>query len=144
MSRKTLVDASSFLLALLFSYASVSKILDYERFKLQLGKSPFISGFATELSWTLPLSEIVITLFLLVNATKLLGLYGSLFILTVFTLYIGFLLKFSSYIPCSCGGLLGFLSWKQHLVFNIIFILVAVTGIVFCTSSKLMAPRSSK
>jgi hypothetical protein len=144
MSRKILLDAACFLLILLFSYAAVSKLLDYERFRLQLGKSPFISSYAGQLSWALPLSEIVITLFLLVNATKLLGLYGSLFILTVFTLYIAFLLKFSSYIPCSCGGLLGFLSWKQHLVFNIVFIFISITGIVSWAKSKLLTARTSK
>src|ERR1700761_6967038 len=106
MKARLYPELASFLLILLFTYAGVSKILDYKRFSIQLAKSPYISKYAGLLSWGLPLFEFFIVVMLLVNATRLAGLYFSLFVLSAFTAYIIILLNYSYYIPCSCGGLL--------------------------------------
>jgi len=62
---------------------------------------------------------------------RLLGLYASFSLMVMFTAYIIAITKFSDYIPCSCGGVLQNMSWNQHLIFNIGFILLAVAGIIF-------------
>ncbi|MCC9073533.1 hypothetical protein LNQ49_18305 [Flavobacterium sp. F-65] len=35
------------------------------------------------------------------------------------------MLNYSSYLPCSCGGILEKMSWLEHLIFNFIFVLLA-------------------
>jgi hypothetical protein len=37
----------------------------------------------------------------------------------------------SANLPCSCGGVIQQLSWKQHIVFNISFIVLGIAGIYF-------------
>ncbi|MGC1244316.1 MAG: MauE/DoxX family redox-associated membrane protein [Chryseosolibacter sp.] len=46
-----------------------------------------------------------------------------------FTGYIAFILTFSPYVPCSCGGILSSMGWTEHLIFNVVFTALAVAGI---------------
>jgi hypothetical protein len=60
---------------------------------------------------------------------RLKALYTSLLLMIGFTLYIILLLRFSSDLPCSCGGILEQLTWPQHIVFNSIFAFLAILAI---------------
>ena len=133
MKRSTVVEIISSLLVLLFVYTALSKLLDYSTFKSQLSKSPFITEFASTTAWALPAGELLVGLALYFGRTRMLGLYASLFLLTMFTAYIYAMLNFSYYIPCSCGGVLSKMTWGQHMWFNIFFILISIIGIVLQT-----------
>lgn len=39
------------------------------------------------------------------------------------------MMSFSKRLPCSCGGVIALLSWKQHIAFNLFFLSLAVIGI---------------
>lgn len=124
------VETVCLLYVLLFVYAAVGKLLDYENFRVQLGQSPLISSFAGWLSWTLPLSELLTALLLLIHETRIYGLYLSYFLRVLFTTYIFIILNYSASIPCSCGGVLEQMGWQEHLWFNVFFIVLAVVGII--------------
>jgi len=126
----TLIEIISALLIFLFVYAAVSKLLDYQKFQVQLSQSPLLTPFAGWVSWIIPFLEIIISLVLAFRKFRLLGLYASFSLMVMFTAYIIAIAKFSDYIPCSCGGVLQNMSWNQHLVFNIAFVLLALVGIV--------------
>src|SRR5688572_14598696 len=130
MKRSTVVEIISSLLVLLLVYTAFSKLLDYNTFKLQLSKSPFITEFATIIAWALPSIEFLVAIALVFNRTRLLGLYASLFLMTMFAAYIYAMLNFSYYIPCSCGGVLTKMTWGQHLWFNLFFITISIIGIL--------------
>jgi len=117
------------LLAMLFVYASVSKLLDYNVFKMQLSRSPFITHFSAIIAWLLPTTEIITGALFVVPKWRLIALYASLFLLTLFTAYLIAMLNFSYYIPCSCGGVLSSLSWKEHVIFNTVFMLLCIIAI---------------
>src|ERR1700730_10623588 len=119
--KKLTVEIISCLLIVLFVYTGLSKLLDYQTFKFQLGRSPYVHMIATFIASTLPAAELLIVLALLYKPTRLVVLYASFFLMTTFTGYIWLMLHFSYYLPCSCGGILQKLSWKDHLVFNGIF-----------------------
>ncbi|WP_417857511.1 MauE/DoxX family redox-associated membrane protein, partial [Xanthomarina gelatinilytica] len=53
------------------------------------------------------------------------ALFAAFALMVMFTAYIVIILNFSDFIPCSCGGVLEKLSWTQHLIFNIAFIILA-------------------
>lgn len=129
MKRNTVVEIISSLLVLLFVYAAVSKLLDYQTFKVQLSKSPFITQFAGVTAWALPVGELLVAAALTFKVTRLLGLYASLFLMTMFTAYIWAMLNYSYYIPCSCGGVLSKMDWNTHLWFNAGFVFISVMGI---------------
>lgn len=118
---------------ILWIYAASSKLLDYQITKLQMSRSPIITDYAFILAWLVPSIELFITILLFIPRTILIGLYGSLGLMCVFTVYIFFILNYSDFIPCSCGGIIQSLGWKGHLIFNIVFILIAILDIVLQT-----------
>jgi hypothetical protein len=129
-SRETLVQIISCLLILLFVYAASSKLLDYTKFSVELGKSPLLTAFAGYVAWSIPVIEIGIALLLTFKRSRLAGLYASFTIMILFTVYITYILLFSPYVPCSCGGVLQHLNWRTHLLFNIFFVLLSALGVM--------------
>jgi len=129
MFKKLLLELPAVLLTILFTYASISKLLQYNTFRFQLGQSPFITGYSGSIAWSIPAIELITTALLMLPATRLKGFYLSYGLMILFTVYIYAILHYSYFIPCSCGGILSRMNWEQHLVFNIIFTLIALTGI---------------
>jgi len=136
MKRRGAIEIISSLVASLFVYAAISKLLDYRTFQVQLSQSPFITHYAGFISWLLPVAELFTAIFLAFARLRLIALYASLFLLTLFTSYLIAMLNFSYYVPCSCGGILSSLSWKQHIILNIFFIVMSLAGIVLCIKEK--------
>ncbi len=129
MLRRTIIETIAALLITLFVYAGLSKLLDHHTFSLQLAQSPLLGSWAFIIAWALPTGELLLAAVLVIPATRLLGLYTSLILLIVFTLYLVYMLNFSTHLPCTCGGLISYMGWKQHVGFNSVFIVLAAVGI---------------
>jgi uncharacterized membrane protein YphA (DoxX/SURF4 family) len=127
---KLAAETIAFLFILLFIYAALAKLIDYEKFRAQLGQSPLLTAFAGWVAWGVPGIEIVIAVMLAIPRLRLVAFYAAFSLMVMFTAYIVVILNFSDYVPCSCGGVLQDMSWTQHLIFNIFFVLLAVTGIL--------------
>jgi len=113
------------LLIILWIYAAGSKILEYNSFIHQLTLQHFPFKIENTMAWLLPSIEIFAAILLTIPKTIRYGLYTSATLLTLFTLYITFILTGIHHkAPCSCGGVLNILSWKSHLVFNLIFLFI--------------------
>lgn len=130
MSRRLVVDIIVFSYVLLFVYAAVSKFLDYQLFTVQLAQSPMLTMYSSVIAWFIPVVELFIALLLVVPRTRLTGLYGGLFLMLMFTTYIILASRFSDYVPCSCGGILGEMGWTAHLSFNVIFVALGIIAIL--------------
>src|SRR5579871_2727877 len=128
--KEVAVQAIACLLVLLFVYAAGSKLMDYTKFRVELGKSPLLTAFAGIVAWAVPIIEIGIALLLSFTRTRLAGLYASFTLMVLFTAYIFYILRFSPYVPCSCGGVLQKLNWTTHLYFNGFFIVIAALGVL--------------
>ncbi|KVV16225.1 MauE/DoxX family redox-associated membrane protein [Flavobacterium sp. TAB 87] len=124
-----IVEIICLLFALLFVYAAVSKILDFENFQIQLGQSPILSVYASWISWLVPIAELLLAFILSVPRFRSLGLLAALNLMTMFTVYIFIILYYSAFVPCSCGGILEKMTWKTHLVFNIVFVILAAVAL---------------
>lgn len=129
--KKHFVKAVSILLALLFIYAASSKMLDFENFQVQLAQSPLLSAYAGIISYGILIIEFGLALLLLIPQFNRWGLYLSLGLMSAFTIYIFLILNFSDFVPCSCGGILEKLGWAEHLIFNIVFVILAFTAILY-------------
>lgn len=129
-TKRTIVDIIIYLYVLLFLYAATSKLMEYDKFQLQISKSPIITDFSTILVWMVPALEIIISVMLLINRTVMFGLYAAFGLMCLFTAYIYTILNISDHIPCSCGGILEMLGWREHLIFNIAFVGLALIGIL--------------
>lgn len=133
--KKYFVQTVSILLALLFIYAAVSKFLDFENFQVQLAQSPLLSAYAGIISYLILIIEFSVAIALCLPKSRLIALYGSLALMVAFTIYIFLILNYSDFIPCSCGGILEKLGWKEHLIFNICFVLLSL-GAILALSRK--------
>lgn len=111
---------------LLFTYAAVSKLLDFEHFRIQIAKSPLLSAFADIVSIGVPLVEILMSLLFFVPRYRATAFGLATGLMSMFTAYIVIILNFSSYVPCSCGGILEKMGWTEHLVFNIVFVVLGL------------------
>ena len=126
-----LINLFSLLLTLLFVYTAASKLIHLDTFQTRLERMPFISGYAYLISWIVPFLELVIAGLLWFQKYRKVALYGSLVLLGVFTIYILAVLNYSDSIPCSCGGIISTLGWRDHILFNTTFMLMALLGIIW-------------
>ena len=126
----TIIAIISYLFVFLFIYAAISKLLDYNDFSIKIGQSPLLSPFAGYVAIGVPVIELIIALGLLLPSWRITSLFASLCLMTAFTVYIFIILNFSSFVPCSCGGILEKLGWTEHLIFNLVFVLLAIIGLV--------------
>lgn len=126
-----LVQATCYLYILLFVYTAISKLLDFENFRVQLAQSPLLSAYAGLIAPAVISAELLIVLLLSFKTSRLTGLYASFFLMVAFTVYIYLILNYSEFVPCSCGGIIEKLGWTEHLIFNTVFALLALLAIVF-------------
>lgn len=136
--RNIFIEVVSFLYILLFVYAAISKLLDFENFQVQLGQSPLVSSFAGIVSWAVPIIELLIAGLLLFSSTRFLAMWAAFSLMTVFTAYIFIILNYSPFVPCSCGGILEKMGWQEHFIFNFVFMILAAAGILILAS---MVPK---
>jgi uncharacterized membrane protein YphA (DoxX/SURF4 family) len=129
MKRSLILEIIVALFILLFVYTGTSKFLDFPNFSYVLSRSPLIGSMAPVVAWALPLTEFAIALLLFFPRTRKLGLWASFLIMLMFTGYLTYMIYFTPDRPCNCGGVLKQMTWKQHLVFNIFFTLLALAGI---------------
>jgi uncharacterized membrane protein YphA (DoxX/SURF4 family) len=136
LRRTTIIEIITVLNIILFLYTGIAKLMDYSLFKEQLAASPILEPIAKPVALLLPWIEFAIVLLLVIPRWRLKGLYSSLALMIVFTVYIIALFSFSKEMPCSCGGIIELLSWKQHLIFNGAFILLNIWAIVMSRKEK--------
>jgi hypothetical protein len=73
--------------------------------------------------------EIGIVILLTLPKTRILGLYSSVTLLSLFTIYLIGIISFSKTLPCGCGGVISTLSWKGHIFFNIAFVILTLIAV---------------
>lgn len=129
-------DIASALLLLLFLYTALSKFSNIAAFRLTLAQSPLLNNYSSLLSWLIPVTETGICILLFAPPGRIKGLYASISLLVVFTSYILYMLLHKQQLPCSCGGAIGKLSWQQHILFNILFIILSIAALVLYKKQK--------
>jgi len=134
--QRIVTEIISALLILLFVYAALSKLLDFQKFRVEVGRSPLLNPYADFVSFGIPILEIFIAGLLSLKKTQFIGLYMAFSMMVMFSSYIILILKFSPFIPCSCGGILQNMSWNQHLIFNVAFAIA-------CSISILIYPNNN-
>ena len=135
-TQSVIIEFISMLYIMMFVYAAASKLLDFKNFQVQLGQSPLLSAFAGMISWVVPIAELFIALLLIFPKYRLVGLFSAFSLMALFTTYITIILNFSTFIPCSCGGILEKMGWTEHLIFNIVFVVLAFIGILLLLPTK--------
>lgn len=121
VKRNAIVEIISGLLILLFLYTGLSKLFDHQVFAFQLSRSPLLQSIAPVISYALPILEIITAILLFIKKHQQKGLYISLALLSIFSIYLIFMVTFYKDLPCTCGGVISKMSWQQHILFNLLF-----------------------
>lgn len=130
MKKKLLLDGIISLFVLLWLYTGLSKYIAYSNFGLDISNQPLPHWLEQIIIALLPPVEIITALLLLFNRTTKDGLRISLILMLFFTIYtIAILAGAFAYTPCGCGGVISSLNWQQHLVFNIVFTILAIIAL---------------
>ena len=135
-TRKFVVEVISALFILLFVYAAVSKLLDFQKFRIELAKSPVLNAISGYTSVIVPSCEVLLSILLAIKRFQYFALYACFGLMVMFSCYIIVILKLSPYIPCTCGGILENMNWKQHLIFNIGYVILGIIGVLLYPSEK--------
>jgi hypothetical protein len=125
------IEIISALFILLFTYTAISKILDGKLFYNTLLISPLLHNWSSVLSWLIPAVELITAIVLFIPPIRWAGLYLSLALMLIFTIYIAYMLYNQYKLPCSCGGVFKILSWKDHLLMNTILTIFAFVAVIF-------------
>jgi hypothetical protein len=125
------------LIALLWFYAAVSKLLNFQYFISAMQKQPLGRSLQTLLIYGLPPAEVLTGVLLIFRKTMLPGLYISEVLFFIFTTYTGLiLLRVFNHVPCACGGLIEHMGWNFHLWFNITFLALTSVSIMIYTRKE--------
>ncbi len=125
--RTWISDGISGSLLLVFLYTAVNKLSNVEAFSMGLKEVPLLKQHSEPVAWAIPIAELSIVLLLFLPATRLWGLFASLTALLFFTGYLLYMIAYAPHLPCSCGGVLNSLGWKEHVLLNL-FLLLLNTG----------------
>ncbi|MBN8861264.1 MAG: hypothetical protein J0H29_22930 [Sphingobacteriales bacterium] len=126
MKKTLIIEIISAILILLFTYTSLGKLLNHKGFAVALESIPALKNHTETIAWLLPVCELLIAFLLFIPATRILGLYASLLALVMLTGYLICMVSFMRELPCNCGGVINRLSWKQHIMFNMFFLIINI------------------
>ena len=128
-------------LIILFFYTSVTKLLDMEEFRRQLGNQTLPGWSVGPLLWLIPISELLVSVFLVVRSTRTIGFYGSTILMLLFTGYVGLvLLNVFGRVPCSCSNLIRNMGFEAHFFFNLFFLTLSIIGIYMSNTQRKGGP----
>lgn len=131
--RQLYIEIVVALYVLLFLYTAIMKFRDIPFFIGSMSHTPILRPYAIILAGMIPAMEIAIAVLLIIPRTRHYGLLTSTGLMGIFTLYVAFILTTMKDLPCSCGGVIQQLNWKEHLIFNSVFLLA---GMLACYWNK--------
>jgi hypothetical protein len=119
------------ILAIVFLYAAIMKGMDFAVFVTDMKKSPLLEPYNTVILAVIVLSvEVTTAVLLTFKKTEGFALYLSFFIMLIFSLYLSVLYFNYENAPCSCGGILGRMSYPIHIAFNFSLTVLSLLAIL--------------
>lgn len=119
-----------FLCGVLFLFSAGDKLKNQQEFRVQVAKSPILTGHEDVVAWAVPIAEIAIATLMIVPFTRQAGLYGFFTVMLAFTGYIIILLNGAERPPCGCNALTEEMSLEWHAVMNVMFSALAAGTII--------------
>lgn len=124
-----IAEIISGLFIFLFTYTSLTKLMDRSDLITTLKRSPLLPEQAVIIAWMIILAELMVVLLLLYSSLRTIGFIATLILMLFFTVYVGYMIVSASSLPCSCGGILQAISWKDHFLLNIALTILAAVGL---------------
>ncbi len=128
--RRIALETIVFLCVLLFAYTALSKLIAMGKFLGQIRSAPIIGPYSNVVIWAVPVAELMVAAMVTWPRLRLAGLTAFITMMSIFTIYIIYIIGYAPHIPCSCGGVLEAMGWGDHLIFNILFIGIGMAALV--------------
>ncbi len=130
MKRSDIPSLIAAALIVLFCYTAVAKLMDVAEFERQLARQELPGWSKAPLVWLIPSAELILSVLLIIPSARLSGFYGSAILMALFSGYMALVVMGCfDRTPCSCGGVLRFMSFEGHLIFNLFFLALSLLGI---------------
>ena len=126
---KVAIEVIIAILIIVWLHTGLSKLFDSGNFRVQLSQSPIFRSYAGFITYAGPIFELLLGVLLIFKRTRFWGLIGTFVLMVFFSWYVYYLMKTLPQLPCSCGGIVGFLNWPQHLALNIFLSVISIIGI---------------
>lgn len=137
MKRESKIQVIVAVLVLLFGYAALSKLKEWDASLQQLALQPVAREAVELFARGIPAVELLCCLLLVLERSRRHGLYLALALMVLFTGYVGLVLLGAwEQVPCSCGGVISSLGWEEHFVFNLFFTALAGAGLYLTEKQK--------
>lgn len=115
----------------------IDKLMDFSSFRMGILNQPFSDHLGNILIYVLPVVEILTITLLIGNKTNRYGMYMSAILMFLFTGYVGLALAGAwEKLPCGCGSVINGMSWKQHFIFNVVFLALSIAGVYLSNSQR--------
>jgi putative oxidoreductase len=134
--RALIVEIISALFIILFFYTALNKSYNIGSTVEALKRTKVFTGMESYIAWSVVAVEYLAAILLIIPKFRKLGLYASLILMAAFSLYVGIMMMFLANLPCSCGGVISKMTWKQHLIFNLFFTFLAFLAIKMINSKN--------
>lgn len=128
------------ILLVVWLYTGISKLIEWRSFSIQMHQSPVFYGYARVATFAGPILEILLAGLLIFKKSRKFGMIGSFILMSFFSWYVWWLMTHLPNLPCSCGGIVSFLSWPQHLALNVFLSLISLIGIFYLRNAKSSKP----
>lgn len=129
-SRQVFYTITVLMYIIMYIYVATDKVLSFDYFQKALDAQVFDDKYTPILSYLLPSIESICVLLLIIPKLQRIGLIVSTLLMLAFTIYVVIVLLFyMPGAPCACGGLFKSLSWEQHLVVNLVFLIAGAYSI---------------
>ncbi|AIM39004.1 hypothetical protein KO02_21630 [Sphingobacterium sp. ML3W] len=145
--RHIIANSISIFLIIFWLYVGLEKAWSWKNFQLSLQQQPLPDWSIGVIYWLIPLVEIVTGALLAFRISKLkrLGYWGSILLLTTFTIFIGLgVAGVYEKRPCTCASIFSGMSWEWHLVVNIILLSISILGIILLRPASLSSGDSER
>lgn len=128
--RDRIVPFIASLYVFLYLYTGLSKALDVPKFVSSMKHSPALYPYAETLGILIPAVEIFIAILIIVPFTRYMGLISATSLMALFTGYVAYILFSGSTLPCTCGGIIEQLGWRDHLIVNSSFLVLGIIAVL--------------
>lgn len=142
--RTWLPEIVTALFILLFVYTALNKLQYFDGFIAGLERNPLLADHKIIIGWLVPLTELAITVLLLVPATRRSGLLAATLLMLAFATFIGYMMLTRSKLPCICGGIFNTMPWDWHLLINLFFVVIGTISVIIYDKPFLAINRSSR
>ncbi|WP_181182442.1 MauE/DoxX family redox-associated membrane protein [Sphingobacterium lumbrici] len=127
--KQKIVNIIIVVLLFLWIPITIDKLYNFEVFKAGIYRQPFSNKLGEALIYTLPFTELVIGILLIIRKSRHIGFALSSLMMALFTNYVGMaLLLGKTGLPCSCGSVIPKLGWTWHFWFNLVFLSLSIIG----------------